>query len=537
MKLVEASNALYGEIKNFATHNLGDHSYENFKFNSSSYIDEKEYSNIYWTLVYTKEIEEGPNAPPKKEQTEIIPYLTQRVNQLQKMKSSGEKKASKENFSTGYGYTPQPKEDKTGIYNQYKVSNTVPTDLIDSFSGDDIEVSEETQTAREIFAEMNAYVASVMQKQSTKPHMIICGAPGIGKTTEIENNAPKYLLPGWKIVSVSGTIGNAPRDIVPFFYKHSQNKIIILDDVNTIFRTNYKDPVLTFLMAVLDKKASTTKPVKINKSQINDFNKQLEDMEESSFEIFIDRNKLKEGVLSIQVDNKEIFNDLISLQESKELFNMIKPSEEKIIKNKFGFLREVTHEEYLDEVLNDESGDYDYSDLDGDDESPFDSTQIPERWTFNSRVIMVTNLKMAAINQAFRERCLVYYIELSIDQYIERLETVLPNLLKDDLDISDEILNWAKKYTFESLSRTLKAFKHDYAIPYSVKGNKKAVSIEINRDLTFRLFEELVQRWLVFATRQLGNNIKIQSTREDISKKLIKPFIITYIVPFLKSDD
>jgi DNA polymerase III delta prime subunit len=535
MVLREAKTSLYDEVVNFAKHNIGDHSYNNFKSHSSEYISEGEYANIYWTLVNTNEITEGPKAPPKKKQEEILGYLEQRVNQLTK-------KANKEKNIDGYkekGFSKAapPKEDKTGIYDKYRSSEEVPDDLKASFEDDDdVEISNDSQSAKDIFDEMNAYVSSIMQKRSTKPHLIIAGAPGTGKTTEIENHAKDYLLPGWELVSESGTIGNSMTAVVPFMYKHSQQKIIILDDINTIFRTNYRDPVLNFMMAILDKKASTTKPVKIDKSQLSRYNKQLEE----SVEIFIDKEKLKEGILSIKANNEEVFNEHISLQESQELYHMIIPPKEKIQKNKYGFLKEASNKEFFNDLLDDEEDEdieeSDYDDYgDYDDESNFDPTQVPERFLFNSRIIMITNVKMSEINQAFRDRCLVFFIELSVDQYIERLDTVLPNILKDDLDVSPEIISWAKDYSHKALVSTLRAFKHNYSIPYKSNGQALAVTVEINRDLTFRLFEELVQKWIVFATKRLGNNIKNASTREEMSKKLIKPFVILYVLPFLKA--
>jgi hypothetical protein len=537
MILKEAKSSLYDEIVSFAKHNPGNHSYNNFSTHSSNSLSEREYSNIYWTLVNTNEIEEGSNAPPKKEQAEIIPYLEQRVEQLQKKKNAGEKSAS-EYKSSGFR-APTKQEDKTGIYDKYKTNKEeIPDDLKASFEDDDeIEITDDKQSAKDIFDEMNAYVSSIMQKRSTKPHLIINGAPGIGKTTEIENHAKDYLLSGWELISESGTIGNSMTALVPFIYKHSQQKIIILDDINTLFRTNYRDPVLNFMMAVLDKKASTTKPVKVDKSQLNRYSKQLEE----SVEIQFDKNKLKEGVLSIKANGDEIFNEHISLGESQELYHMIQDRKKPIKKNKYGFLKEATNKEFLNDILEDSDSEEDiesydnYNYDDGEEDTLFDPTTVPERFPFTSRIILITNVKMTEINQAFRDRCLVFFIELSVDQYIERLEMVLPKILNDELDISKDILDWAKQYTYNALVNSLRAFKHNYAIPYKSNGQSLAMPVEINRDLTFRLYEELVQKWIVFASKKLGNNIKNVSTREEMSKKLVKPFIILHVLPFLKA--
>jgi DNA polymerase III delta prime subunit len=532
MILKEAKSSLYDEIVSFAKHNPGDHSYKNFSANSSESISENEYANLYWCLVYTYEIQEGKNAPPKKAQTALIGYLEQRVNQLEKKKNTKEKEVG--GRESGFRAPRQEKqEDKTGIYDKYKAGNTdIPEDLRASFEDDDdIEINTEDQSAKDIFDDMNAYVSSIMQKRSTKPHLIIAGAPGIGKTTEIENHAKEYLLPGWEFVKESGTIGNSMTAIVPFMYKHSQNKIVVLDDINTIFKTNYRDPVLNFMMAILDKKAATTKPVKVDKSQLTRYNKQLEE----SIEIEIDRNKLKEGIVSINVDGKNVYNEFVSLKESQDLYHMIRP-ENKIIKNKFGYLKEVSNKEFLDDLIDEDETDMDdyFYSPDKSSDDVFDPTTVPERFTFNSRIIMVTNVKMSDINQAFRDRCLVFFVELSVNQYIERLDMVLPKILNDELDISNDILNWAKQFTYQALVSSLKAFQHNYAIPYKSGGQQLAVSVEINRDLTFRLYEELVHKWIIFATKKLGNNINTKA-RDEMSKKLLKPFVIIHVLPFLKA--
>jgi hypothetical protein len=520
MNLKEAKSSLYDEIVAFARQNPGDHSYKNFIRHSSDDPGEREYANLYWTLVMTSEIKEGPNAPPKKSQMDIIGYLEQRVNQLEKKQQRAERE---ERFESSGGR--EPVEDKTGLYDKYRSKGKIPDDIRQSFENDDeIEITSGDQSAKDIFDEMNAYVESIMQKRSTKPHLIIAGAPGVGKTTEIENKAKDYLLPGWELISESGTLGNSLTALVPFMYKYSQNKIIILDDINTIFRTNYRDPVLNFMMAILDKKAATTKPVKIDRSQINRYNKQLE-----SINIEIDRPKLKEGILCIRADGETVYNEYISLNESRQLYEIVKPEEIKFKPNKFGFLKESNFDDLFDDFLNDDSEEI------KTEEKEFDPTNVPEHFTFNSRVIMITNVKMQDINQAFRDRCLVFFIELSVDQYLERLETVLPKILNDDLDVSSEILKWAKDFTYSALSSTLKAFKYEYAIPYKSNGKKLAMPVEINRDLTFRLFEELVQKWIVFATKKLGADIKNKATRDEMSKKLLKSFVILYVIPFLKA--
>jgi hypothetical protein len=182
IKLKEVKRSVYDEIVNFAKHNK-DHSYKNFKSHSQEYLSEDEYANIYWTLINTDEITEGDNAPPKKAQTDILGYLEQRVNQLEK---KSQKSREPENYRGGSSFTriSEPKEDKTGLYNKYKSNESnIPEDLKLSFENDedDVEITNDSQSAKDIFDEMNAYVSSIMQKRSTKPHLIINGAPGIGK--------------------------------------------------------------------------------------------------------------------------------------------------------------------------------------------------------------------------------------------------------------------------------------------------------------------------------------------------------------------
>jgi hypothetical protein len=180
--LKEAKSSSYEEVISFTKHNPSDHSYKNFKSHSNEIISESEYANIYWTCIYTNEIKEGPKAPPKKAQTEIINYLEQRVSQLEKNKNRKEREEQRREFETGSTRGSSPNEDKTGFYNKYKVKDSIPDDLKSSFEeDDDIEISNDNQTAKDIFNDMNAYVCSIMQKRSTKPHLIINGAPGVGK--------------------------------------------------------------------------------------------------------------------------------------------------------------------------------------------------------------------------------------------------------------------------------------------------------------------------------------------------------------------
>lgn len=173
MNLREAKSSLYDEVASFAKHS-SNHSYQEFMLHSDERPGELEYSKIYWTLIFTGEIKEGEDAPPKKSQIDIISYIEQRVGQLErKVKTKDTSSRSEIRL-----IRKAPHVNKTGMYDKYRTEDEAPQDLVDSLNDDGIEISDGEMTAKDIFHEMNMYVASVMQKKSTKNHLIISGAPG-----------------------------------------------------------------------------------------------------------------------------------------------------------------------------------------------------------------------------------------------------------------------------------------------------------------------------------------------------------------------
>lgn len=445
--------------------------------------------------------------------------------------------------SGGTSYNDNLKSKKSGPYERNE--NYVPGNYADQvdFLSNEYGEAELKGSADEMFQDVVNVVKNIILKKTDKIHGIIFGDPGVGKTFEVTETCKKYMPQSpsnAEYVYESGDIGSSMSSLVPFFYFHSQNKIIILDDNDKMIMKGLSQDIMNIMKAIMDPKAATDKPVTVRGTLLKAFQNQYDDLvaasEDNSLkegvEIEIDLDALKENRFVLYVDGKQVIYNHISLKESHDLQNQISPYTQEQ-------LREIkTNRQHLDDFFEEDNNeDNNLSDnLPVDfDEDKDNKPSFPRKFMFNSSIIFISNLEADDINTAVLDRCEAVEVKLSLEQFLERLGKIYGGLAKirDGSQISQHIRNWSKKSVYTSIGISIEAWQ----------ANKPmwGTPIEINRKLTFRMFDEFVSAWERYAMDNAENKFgkEIESlNQQELDKlaiELIPQIIRRKIIPFMKT--
>jgi hypothetical protein len=237
--------------------------------------------------------------------------------------------------------------------------------------------------------------------------------------------------------------------LVPFFYKHSQNEVIVLDDNDKMVMKGLSQDIMNIMKALLDPKAADEKPVTVRANMLDIFQSRLGDLDDDGeiagapikeghyFEV--DANALKEGRMILSIDGESVIDKHLSLQETHELQNQLKPLREAELKyvNPYArdmrTLREATNKEMLDDFLEDEEElerDAIKRTKGGPKDEGEEKGSFPRRWFFNSSVIFISNLEMLELNTAVLDRVEAVEVKLTLDQFLQRLGGIYNGLGK-----------------------------------------------------------------------------------------------------------
>jgi hypothetical protein len=364
----------------------------------------------------------------------------------------------------------------------------------------------------------------------------------------------------------AGDIGSSMSTLVPFFYKHSQNKIIVLDDNDKMLMNNLSQDIMNLIKALLDPKASKDKPITVRANMLQIFAKRLEDLEEEPLQegvtVEIDAERLKEGVCRILVDDEEVVNSHISLKEAQTLSNMIRP--ERKIRERTSYKaayedaydtdslirmyeaeKKQSNKEFLNDLIGGDEEEDEYSGMSEEDkrevknmkdsgatEHGEEGKSFPRRFLFNSSVIFISNLELDQLNQAVLDRTETAEIKLTLDQFLQRLGNIYGGLCKgaDWSQIPQDQRDWAKKCVYTALGIVIEAWKHRAII--------WKTPVEINRKFTFRMFDEFVNAWLRYAMdraqRVDGGDLTDKAYRDKVAPKLLPDIIRRKILPIIR---
>lgn len=128
-------------------------------------------------------------------------------------------------------------------------------DLLVSFDGEGVdEAQKEIDTKRDdpktAFRKMGVYIKSVIK--GLQPGVILCGAPGIGKTYRVKQYLKAYgYNEGHNLYTIKGT--QSPRQLYIDMYNYKEDgKIIVIDDADALVGPKAPEVAINLLKAALD---------------------------------------------------------------------------------------------------------------------------------------------------------------------------------------------------------------------------------------------------------------------------------------------
>lgn len=432
------------------------------------------------------------------------------------------------------------------------LTNDLAKELVTS-GGDGVdEVMSAKDSAEDKFSTIYSIAKTIFQGKGIKHHAFIYGDPGVGKTYSVKKamqvEFPRGALSkkGYSIEWNSGDIGKAASNMVSFFYKHRQNKVIVLDDCDSFVLS--KDQAIQNLlkgMLDLDNTEKNPKYITTPASIRNLASKILANEAKSEMhegvEFSIDQEKLLEGRLVMSIEGEEVLNEAIEPEELKkfkivETKKPVRESKKALDTGDYfglGLMNEA--------VVNDDDDNWDgelseedqelaeqLNQLDNDYE---DDVEIPPKWRFTSRLIMISNLRKSDLNDAVLSRTLSYELSLTQEEFLARLSEILPNLLTDvETESSMEIVEYAKKVAFANLIAAVDIANHGGA----VKGKR----VIIDQKLQFRIIAELAGKWMQRAddyAEKNGITTQDRLTLDRINNDIKMNFFVFDVIPSLKA--
>lgn len=356
--------------------------------------------------------------------------------------------------------------------------------------------------------------------------------------------AMKYDFPkgplarkGYAIEFNAGDIGKAASAIVAFFYKNREKKVIILDDCDS-FVLSKDQAIQNLLKGMLDLDNTEKNPKMITVApQIRKLaskiiaadNKALEE----GVEVEINQNALREGRLAVSVNGEEVYNEEASAEELAQ-FKLVEaaPAKKAIREHTdysgLGLLYESEDDDEWEEMSEDDAEvAAQFAELDNEDPE-----QIPPKWRFASRLIMISNLKKTDLNDAVLSRTLSYELRLTQEEFMARLAQILPHMLTDvETEDSAEVVQYAKEAAYAYLLAAVELANKGGSV-----GGKQ---VRIVGKLQFRIIAELAGKWMQRADDYaMKNNIDVSDrlAMDRINNAIKKKFFMYDVMPSLIID-
>ena len=359
--------------------------------------------------------------------------------------------------------------------------------------------------------------------------------------------AMKYDFPkgalsrkGYTIEFNAGDIGKAASAIVAFFYKNRQNKIIILDDCDS-FVLSKDQAIQNLLKGMLDLDNTEKNPKMITVApQIRKLASKIiaadNEALEEGVEVEINQNALREGRLAVSVNGEEVYNEAVSAEELAQFKLVEAAPKKKAIRESFN------SEDYFGlNLYTENTDDDDWEDMSEDDAEVAaqfaeldneDPEQIPPKWRFASRLIMISNLKKSDLNDAVLSRTLSYELRLTQEEFMARLAQILPHMLTDvETEDSAEVVEYAKEVAYAYLLAAVELANKGGSV-----GGK---AVRIIGKLQFRIIAELAGKWMQRADDYAAkNNIEVSDrlSLDRINNAIKKKFFVYDVMPSLITD-
>ena len=357
--------------------------------------------------------------------------------------------------------------------------------------------------------------------------------------------AMKYDFPkgplarkGYSIEFNAGDIGKAASAIVAFFYKNRNKKVIILDDCDS-FVLSKDQAIQNLLKGMLDLDNTEKNPKMITVApQIRKLASKIiaadNEALEEGVEVEINQNALREGRLAVSVNGEEVYNEEASAEDLAQ-FKLVEaaPAKKAIREHTdysgLGLLFEGTgdDDEWEDMSEDDAEVAAQFAELDNEDPE-----QIPPKWRFASRLIMISNLKKTDLNDAVLSRTLSYELRLTQEEFMARLAQILPHMLTDvETEDSAEVVEYAKEAAYAYLLAAVELANKGGSV-----GGKP---VRIVGKLQFRIIAELAGKWMQRADDYASKNSIDVSDRlalDSINNAIKRKFFMYDVMPSLIID-
>lgn len=307
----------------------------------------------------------------------------------------------------------------------------------------------------------------VVRGKSTKRYYLLAGDPGIGKTYIVD----KILKEEGKnnVPICTGSIGRSPTSIAAFLWKYKDEDLVVLDDCDSFLRKNGNPDVTNILKGCME--AGTGYKVGIP------------------------------STIAARVSK------LLSENQSKNINNKIKA---------------LFEDEYEEE--DDEEEAFDSEDIDLENNNTTTET-TPTSWTFNSKLIILSNLHESQIEEAIWSRCDHFDLHLTQDEYLIRLAMII-----DDMDIGQRSGIFTEEEAKEAKALTLSVMKS--VIEAGNNGVKLfGKYIRLTSHLEFRVVKDLCNMWFAMLDKELDTNPT--ESKDEAKKKILKKWVRIGVIPRL----
>lgn len=344
---------------------------------------------------------------------------------------------------------------------------------------------------------------------------------------------------GWSIEFNAGDIGRSASAIVAFFYKNKNKKIIILDDCDS-FLLSKDQAIQNLLKGMLDLDNTEKNPKYITVApQIRKLASKIIKADNASMEegveIEINQKALREGRLAVSINGEEVLNEAADPEDLK-MFKLVetkKPVREHTDYSGLGLMYEsVDDEDDADEWDNISDDDAEIAAQFAELEGASDDGEIPPKWRFASRLIMISNLRKSDLNDAVLSRTLSYELSLTQEEFMARLAQILPHMLTDvETEDSVEVVEYAKKAAYAYLLAAVELA--------SKGGSVGGKPVRIVGKLQFRIIAELAGKWMQraddYAVKHNIENID-RLALDTINNAIKRNFFIFDVMPSLITD-
>ena len=346
------------------------------------------------------------------------------------------------------------------------------TDFIDFVDAGDDFVETAIETVADKYDTIDLILRRVVRGKNPKRYYILAGDAGIGKTYTVQKILEEEGKSG-TVETVTGTIGKSPTTIATFLWKYRDAELVVLDDCDAFLKKGGNDEVLGILKGAME--AGTKYHVHITDSLAKRVSKAVSTKDEST----------NQSVLKKLFEGEDLEDEDLELDDD-------------------------------DDVLDDDAV------LDTEDDD-----HVPTDWTFNARLVIISNLHEAQVDDALWSRCDHFDLHLTQEEYMVRLGMIIDGMdcgQKDGLFAEDAVAD-AKALLYRTMKLIIEAGNH------GVKMYGRTVTLK--QSLEFRLVKDLVAMYLAMVERQ--QELHPELDLDTIKKGVVKKWTRIGVVPRLSA--